>query len=776
MSRNRGLTLLILLTLTLPARAIATKGPTMGAQQPQATTGTTSTSSAAVLPATQTLTANAPRDIVKGQLTIVAPGRRWAALTLTAQPLLLSNYAATLRFSKLAGASRVQLNDPRLGCQVDVPCTVDFEIIDAKARGNYVGKVDLDAGSEHLTSAAVNLMVTDTGQTPVVASDFLKGNTFEFDATKEDSFFLSLSNPAGSPSRSLKLVALPGTIVAAKSIFDRRHPASPCPSKDDGVAAQFYPPSLLLDVGANAEIRVAAPQCLKVGTYKSVLQIIDADDGLVVTSKELKISKAASEASRRWALLCWVVLGAALSVALNNAFPLRRARADRFDELSKVKTKLNGCGSIGPALRGALRSEAQRLWLLIDSVTFINTQKDAILTEAAQGVQALSQLVGVADCINSLRAECTGVALPIRTLLVIEVSLRDAELALMRSDVAGAQARVTAATQLARTDCDAKALAGALATDIDKLLAERHNGDDGVPAAGRSLDLCHASREEAIKQGRPRSIAQRIVLMELNRATVGTQPLPDLLSLERDFYIAEVWTNIIEITVANFSDGAKERLTQMLEPLLTHLEIAPAAEHTQLALALMKSNLSFAHLEDALEQQQAKIACSPYARYLDLETYQFQFLNPVLCAVPAATQLLGYQWQFDDLTTPPDDGDRCKHFFWPPGRWRRMWHWVGLSAPPIHKVTVSVSASFLRVAKTYEFTQVIAMQRQRDRESSLGAIQYITFGITTGMAVLAAFGAQYGGVLPISIDWGAGVTALLFGFGIDQIRDRAASK
>jgi len=44
------------------------------------------------------------------------------------------------------------------------------------------------------------------------------------------------------------------------------------------------------------------------------------------------------------------------------------------------------------------------------------------------------------------------------------------------------------------------------------------------------------------------------------------------------------------------------------------------------------------------------------------------------------------------------------------------------------------------------------------------------------MAVLASFGAQYGGVLPFTIDWGASVTALLFGFGIDQIRDRTAAK
>jgi hypothetical protein len=53
-------------------------------------------------------------------------------------------------------------------------------------------------------------------------------------------------------------------------------------------------------------------------------------------------------------------------------------------------------------------------------------------------------------------------------------------------------------------------------------------------------------------------------------------------------------------------------------------------------------------------------------------------------------------------------------------------------------------------------------------------MQIATFIISTGIAVLAAFGTQYGGGLPSSIDWSVSVSAFLFGFGIDQIRDRAA--
>ena len=730
------------------------------------------TPTAVIIPASQTLSVTVPREIAKGQITITARGHRWTELTLTAQPLKLGNYAASIQFTKLEGAHRAQLGDPRLHCAVDSPCPVDFEIVDAKSRGTYVGTVELDAIGEHLATATINLLVPDAGPPPSLASDFLKGNALDFDATKDDSFFLSVTNPVGSPSRAFKFEAAGGSQILATSILDRAPARTPCDLEAKGTV-EFYPPSILVDAGATRDVRVQVRTCLPLGTYKSILSLVDSDNGSVVASKELKIIKAESESSRRWALLFWVVIGAALSVALNNAFPLRRARADRFDELSKVNAKLSACGFLGSALRGALRSEGQRLWLLIDSVTFVNTRKDAILTEAQQGVQALSQLVAVAYAVNELRAESGGSSLPIRTLLAINEHLRAAEDSLMRSDAAGAQARVSAATLLVRTDCDANALAAALKADITKLLTERHNGD-AAWAAQREEKACHVSREEAIGKGRPRSIAQRVVTLELNLEDVENQPLADLLLLERDFYIANVWTNVIEFAVISANDEARPRLLAMLPALLSQLEVAPLASHTQLSIALVRSSLSYFDLEDALKNGRARIQCNPYMRYLDLGTFQFCFSSPALSAITATTQLLDYQWVFDDHTTPPDDGDRCKHFFWAPGRLRRLWRRFK-SGTEFHR-SVTVKVKMPLAEETYPFTRKVTMQQQKDRASSLGAIQVITFCITTGMAVLASFGAQYGGVLPFTIDWGASVTALLFGFGIDQIRDRAAAK
>jgi hypothetical protein len=706
-----------------------------------------------IVPDTAIITIKHPGTVAKGVLIITAPGLNWTQLTLRSQPLASGKYTALLGFPKLAGSGHANLDDPRLSCLKGQPCAVDFEVVDVRVRGTFAGPVDIYKGAEKVATATVSVLLADPGPAPSLTSEFLKNDALEFDSTEADSFFISLTNPAGSPARSYEL----------KAALDSEEGSS--------TALTFDPASFLLDEGSTLPVRVKVSHWLSAGTYPSILHIVDMDDATLSYSKQLTVKKATSEFSRRLTLLLWVVLGAALSVVLNNAFPIRRARADRFEELTRVNAKLNACGSIGPGLRGALRSEGRRLWLLIDSVTFVNTRKDAILNEAEQGVQALSLLVTTADTVNALRAECEGIAQPIRTLRTIADHLRAAEEALMRFDAATAQSHVTAATDLARTDCNPKALADTLVSDIDQLLADRPNGGVAVHAAARTAVARAASRDKAIKHGRPQAIAQRVAQLELDRSGLAGLPLADILSVEKDFFIADVWTNTVEFVV---KDDPK-RFEKMLEPLLSQLTVAPAAPHTQLLIALISSNVSPTDIETALKAGHARIDCDQYARYLDLASFQFCLSSPALSAVAAARQFPSYQWEFDDKTTPPDDGDRCKHFFWAPSRWLRLWWWISRQSARVHTVTVNVTLPVVSADK-YTFAREIRMQGQKNRASSLGAVQVITFCVTTGMAVLASFGAQYSTALPTTIGWGASVTALLFGFGIDQIRDRAAGK
>ena len=157
-------------------------------------------SSVTLFPDTATITIQHPGDTAKGVLTIFAPSYNWPQWTLRPQPIKQGTYVASVRFPKVADADSAQLGDSRLGCVADKPCPIDYEIVGAKARGTYTGTIDLYAGAEHLATATINVLLPDAGPPPALAGDFLKGNTVEFDATHDNAFFLSLTNPVGSPS------------------------------------------------------------------------------------------------------------------------------------------------------------------------------------------------------------------------------------------------------------------------------------------------------------------------------------------------------------------------------------------------------------------------------------------------------------------------------------------------------------------------------------------------------------------------------------------------
>ena len=288
-----------------------------------------------------------------------------------------------------------------------------------------------------------------------------------------------------------------------------------------------------------------------------------------------------------------------------------------------------------------------------------------------------------------------------------------------------------------------------------------------MPPAGRDPVARAASRDKAVRAGRPHPIAQRVAQLEVDRLLLGNMNIPELLAIERDFYIADMWTDVVEFAMKI----APDHFDPIIDPLRSQLEAAPASAPTQALIALLRSNLAPEDIDTALRAGEARIVADPFVRYLDLIDFDFEFTNPALNAVRAAAQFPDYQWEFDDRTTAPDEGSRCKHFFWLPGRRQRAWWWLTRQSLRTHLVKIHVTVPFTS-SPTYTFKQVLTMRRPKARASSVGAMQIITFIVTTGMAILAAFGAEYGSVLPTSVDWGAAVTALLFGFGIDQIRDR----
>jgi hypothetical protein len=716
------------------------------------------------------LTANGTGANATGKIELTAKGIAWSELTIRALPLTLGKNDAFIKFSQADSADSVSLGDSRIHCTAGQPCSVDIEAVGVNARGTYTGTVDVYSATAKLATVTVNVLLPDPVFDPSISGDALKNDVLSINAERADGTLLTIASPSGSPGRTYKLETSlapshPGTWLS--QLIDR---LAGCAAGQEITALNVDPSTFSLEGGASRPVVIRAPECLKVGMYEGEFTISDATSAALSRSKALTVSKEPSEEWRRLMILWWVVIGAALSVALNNAFPLNRARGERFNALLAIDANINGLGAIGPELRGSLRSEGRRLWLLIETVTFLNPQKNAIVAEAREATLALATLVESAMLINALRADCESGGRPIRILLAIEVQLRAAEQALIRADVASSQAPIAAARALSDADVVAATLADALSKDIDKLLTERPNGGDAIPPAGRDADAREASRAKAVMGGRPAAIAQRVLQLEVDQKTLASMAVEDLLAIERDFYIANVWTDIMEFALR----ADRERFAPMMVPFLAQLEATPAALHTQLLIALLRSNLSPGDIQSALAVGEAGIVSNDCPRYLDLESFGFEFSNPALKNVAAARQLPCYKWEFDDHASRPDDGEQCKHFFLPPGRLARVWRFVSLQGPQTREVQVTVTMPSLSHG-IYTFKKVLRFRAQRDHTSSLTATQVMTFIITTATAVLAAYGTQYGNATPETIGWSACISALLFGFGIDQVRDRAAS-
>jgi hypothetical protein len=719
--------------------------------------------SVAVEPDNLTLSVEHANQPARGTVQVTATGIPMAELTMYARPLSLGKNYAFLSFTR-SGGQQINLGDPGLNCSTGQNCPIAFEVVGVRATGTYTGTIDVYSTNAKLASVTVNVLLPPSDLGLTLTGDVVKNDVLSLEATQTPSFLITVSSASGMPVRAFRV---DGSLAPLRrpSWFDRL--VVPKKGCADGMPPAFAmdPPRFVLEGGNSQPILIRVPDCLEPGSYAGFLRISDADDASRSLPKALMLNRSTPERWRRGMLLFWVVIGALLSVALNNAFPLARTRASRSTDLSAADARIAEIALMGAPLRASLRSEWRRLWLLTNAVSFWNSNKNAILTEVAQGVESLNKLIDVAAAISTLRSECESANQPIRTWLDIEYQLHLSEEALMRSDATAAQAPLNAAQQLQNAPIDGATLAKALAADIGKLLSERANGTSSA-----------STSEE-----RPPTIAKRVQQLKDDLPSLSTQSLDDLIAIERDYYIANVWTDDVEFALRRDPD----RFNQLKSLFLPQLEAAPAAVHTQLIIALIRSSLSIDDIEEALKAGQVSIVGNGYPRYLDLENYEFVFANSALNNVVAARRLLKYEWWFDDEDPRVDDGDRCKHFFLRPSARKRvgLWCWravhglIGRAQSPqkadsrMAEVRVALP---LPGTSPYRFIRELIMRKPRDRASSLTAMQVMTFIITTATAVLAAYGAQYG-TTPAEIDWGVCASAVLFGFGIDQVRDRAAS-
>jgi hypothetical protein len=225
-------------------------------------------------------------------------------------------------------------------------------------------------------------------------------------------------------------------------------------------------------------------------------------------------------------------------------------------------------------------------------------------------------------------------------------------------------------------------------------------------------------------------------------------------------------------------------LVSLSDALLECLLRNPKSDHVQVLLDLMRSEVTPDEVAAALARGEARIECDPRPKYLESVTFAFAFTNPLLNDVPAVRRLLTYSWSISDDTAPPPNVDRFRHYFRQPKLgWRLLQR-----RPPPATVGSSVQPPEVKAAQTYSVTVTVGVPFTADKPHTLPErivtprrttgvwwkvepMELASFGVTTAIAVVTAFGAHYASSLPNVITWSDWLSSFMLGFGLDQLRD-----
>lgn len=723
--------------------------------------------SATLTPLQSSLVIQAPKDSATGYLQVtlmgvVAPGE----VTLRASPLSSGGNYAFLRFSG-SNSDIIKLDAAGLRCSAGGSCVLAYEVYRAWADGPYQGSIDALTPTGTIGTTPVTALRLAPSFRPVITSDAMKDGHLVFDATDMASFLLTVQNPAGAPPGRFSLSV---------------------PANDPACAGKppigFTPPDFQLQPGAAQTVIAKVEPCLPAQASLTVLRIADGNQPAVWTETVMSVSKFAPVASRRWLLFLFVILGSIVSVLLNNIFPVSRAKNALRSDLRRVGELLRDCANTGPALLDRLTAEATRLRLSLQRISFVDASKLSAIQGAQGAVAELLTAATLARKISLTRSKVDGATLSIATHAAIRGRLRDAEEALQGGDAAAAadrlgeaQAKLTAAI----ADVEQAALRDTIKAALLRMLRAHGKLVDlppaqpaaGQPAAGQAAAQ-GGPKWQLIQPSDRNPRIKDIVLRlfeELSVLEEGALTPQEVLDIERDFYIAEIWTEYVEPKLEVFQDVAlKARLPafeRLAEALLDCLLHNPKSDHAQILLDLVRSDTTPVEIAAALEQGKSRIECDPHPRHFESVDIAFRFTDPLLDDVAAARRLLSYAWSIDDGTTPPPDVDRFNHYFLPR---RRLPVGKGRQATA-YAIQVTVTVPFAD-GKSYGIGPQTVTPRGATRDwYKLSPMEVASFTISAAIAVVTAFGIHYSDNLPSVLTFSDFVSSFMLGFGLDQLRD-----
>lgn len=314
--------------------------------------------------------------------------------------------------------------------------------------------------------------------------------------------------------------------------------------------------------------------------------------------------------------------------------------------------------------------------------------------------------------------------------------------------------------------------------NVLKLMNERGKlaQQDAAAQAGNAGNAPPRSGLEQPRDRHPR-IAALIDQLWADYPDLNKLSAPEILDVERDYYIADVWTEYVEPRLDIFSNdrlaGRRQALQHLADALLESLFRNPKSDNTQILLDLLRSDLMPDEIAASVANGEARIDCDPKPKYLEPLDVAFVFTNPLIDDVPAARRLLTYSWVISDASAQPPNVDRFRYYFRRPDfAWRLPW----TAAPAqTRTLTATVQVPFTAAAPITLPTLTLTLRRPRGTWWRVEPMELASFCVTLAIATVSAFGTQYASSLPNVITWSDWVSAFLFGFGLDQLRDTVST-
>ena len=673
-----------------------------------------------------------PRDTsVSASVLVTLDGVAPAEVTLRAVPLVQGQSYGFIQFPGNAGHDTIRLDSGSLICGHQPSCSVSYIVTGADTAGPYNGTIEAWRAGSKVAAAPISVVRIASGFHPVITGDQIHDGriSVDLDGSVPKTFVVTIQNPAGSSPQQFDLLACP----KAPSC-----PSSGPPGPPEPKMLGFRPATFRLEPGATQSVSVTVRECPSLGTCAATMLLRNHASGEAMETV-ISVNQYQSVPWRQTGLLIAALLGSVVSVVLNNLFPTTRVKHAAREAIRRMEGQLRECPNAGNGLLDMLHAEAARLTLVLRSVSFTSSTKQADLQDIQQGTASLGQITASAHRLSLLRTEADAAVMPLGAHGAIRSKLLDAEEALSVPDIGSAAAHLDEAQAqivLARDDAQQTALKQVLQQGIPRLLQERGKRPrlaEDAPADAPLPPLQQPTWRDPL-------VHHLVEQIDEDARSLDSLVARDLLDIECDFYLTDVWTEYVErkmvelnregVPVQPADETRRQEWSRLFDCLLKCLRGCPNADQTRLLIDLIRHDTTLDDIIRALERGDGGIETSTQPGFLDPVDVAFVLTDPVLGNIAAVRRLLDYEWSFGDGSTMPPSVDHCRHYFRPPRRF------PGKAHEKTYTISVTVRVPFAD-ATPVTFTRHVTPKWAR-RFSVSAITNWVGFGTSAAIAVVTA--------------------------------------